>query len=113
MSMMEAVRRLPSLFRSEEEQAAAAKKVDVVEEYEQLLIMARGQGKLERQSATWSYVAAWASRELLKVRARDATSAEQAVAARERSRVLKELLSLHMLDEKKQIELKGHAPEIP
>lgn len=113
MSMMEAVRKIPGLFRSDEEQAAAAKKMDVVEEYEQLLIMARGQGKLERQSATWTYVAAWAARELLKVRTREATNAEQAIAARERSRVLKELLSLHVVDEKKNIELKGHAPDFP
>lgn len=114
MSMFEAVRKLPGLFRREDEDAPASKKPGIVEEYEQLLLLARAEGRLDRQSPTWAYVASWAAKELLKARARmDVSGGEQAAAMRERARVLKELLSIDFAEDRKRIEVKGHAPDMP
>jgi hypothetical protein len=72
--------------------------------------MARVTKGLDRNSATWQFVAGWAAREILKARAAAGhlQGRGPGIALRERIRTLKELLTVDDREKKKDIKTKDH-----
>lgn len=100
MSMADALRKingkLPDWLKVvKPEEAEPVQHVSTVDDIADLVRMARFEGQIDRQSATWNTVTAWAATELLETFAKMETAeGVYATELRERARTLRDMLAM-------------------
>jgi len=98
MSMHEALKKLRGVvpwLRDPEEEILPPPPPTALELAEGLVILAKTQGQIERESPTWKAVAGWAARELILTQAGLETAADdKAAALRSRARTLRDVLAI-------------------
>lgn len=116
MSMYEALRGLkdkaPWLAKRDEDETLPPAPPNAFEEAEALVFLAKAQGKVDRQSATWAAVSRWAAKELILLQKYlETATGDKATEARGAAKKLRDLLVIDERAEPKPIEDPG--PYVP